>query len=97
MREPLAVDISQFAPAGGTRLAPWEGVAEYIARTEDDDSARGRKWREQFLAYRRCSACDGTRLKPEALQFRIAGRNIAEVSSLSLDEFARWIGGCAGR
>ena len=95
--EPLAVDISQFAPAGGTRLAPWEGVAEYIARTEDDDSARGRKWREQFLAYRRCSACDGTRLKPEALQFRIAGRNIAEVSSLSLDEFARWIGGLRGQ
>lgn len=52
---------------------------------------RGQKWREQFLVYRKCSVCGGTRLRKEALQFRIGGKNIAEVSALSIEEFARWM------
>ena len=90
--EPLAVDLSEFgAPSGGRQFLSWEGVAEYIGRADDDESARGRKWREQFLVYRKCSACGGSRLKPEALQFRIGGKNIAEVSALSIEEFAEWV------
>ncbi|MDE7304825.1 MAG: excinuclease ABC subunit UvrA [Alistipes sp.] len=90
--EPLAVDLSEFgAPSGGRQFLLWEGVAEYIGRSEDDDTARGRKWREQFLVYRTCSACGGSRLKPEALQFRVAGKNIAEVSAFSIEEFAGWV------
>ncbi len=91
--EPLTVDLSEFSSAGGNRFVSWEGVAEYIGRTEDEESARGRKWREQFLVYRKCSLCGGTRLRKEALQFRIGGRNIAEVSALSIEEFAAWIAG----
>ncbi len=90
--EPLTVDLSEFSsPSGGRQFLSWEGVAEYIGRTEDDESARGRKWREQFLVYRTCSACGGTRLKPEALQFRIGGKSIADVSALSIEEFADWM------
>ncbi|MDE6445629.1 MAG: excinuclease ABC subunit UvrA [Alistipes sp.] len=90
--EPLTVDLSEFSsPSGGRQFLSWEGVAEYIGRTEDDESARGRKWREQFLVYRTCSACGGTRLKPEALQFRIGGKSIADVSALSIEEFAHWM------
>lgn len=52
---------------------------------------RGEKWREQFLVYKPCSVCGGSRLKKEALQFRIAGLNIAEVSAMSITRFAEWI------
>ncbi|MDE6374279.1 MAG: excinuclease ABC subunit UvrA, partial [Alistipes sp.] len=91
--EPLTVDLSVFSsPSGGRQFLSWDGVAEYIGRTEDDESARGRKWREQFLVYRPCSACGGSRLKPEALQFRIGGKSIADVSALSIEEFSEWIG-----
>ncbi len=90
--EPLTVDLSEFSsPSGGRQFLSWEGVAEYIGRTEDDDSARGRKWREQFIVYRTCSACGGSRLKSEALQFRIGGKSIADVSALSIEEFAAWM------
>ena len=89
--EPLTVDLSEFSSSGGRQFLQWEGVAEYIGRTEDDDSKRGQKWRDQFLVYRTCSVCGGSRLKKEALQFRVAGRNIAEVSALSISEFAGWI------
>ena len=89
--EPLTVDLSEFSSSGGRQFLQWEGVAEYIGRTEDDDSKRGQKWRDQFLVYRTCSVCGGSRLKKEALQFRVAGKNIAEVSALSISEFAGWI------
>ena len=90
--EPLTVDLSEFSsPAGGRQFLSWEGVAEYIGRTEDEESKRGQKWREQFLVYRKCSVCGGTRLRKEALQFRSGGKNIAEVSALSIEEFARWM------
>ena len=89
--EPLTVDLSEFSSSGGRQFLQWEGVAEYIGRTEDDDSKRGQKWREQFLVHRTCSVCGGTRLKKEALQFRIGGKNIAEVSALSIADFSEWI------
>ena len=89
--EPLTVDLSEFSSSGGRQFLQWEGVAEYIGRTEDEDSKRGQKWREQFLVHRTCSVCGGTRLKKEALQFRIGGKNIAEVSALSITDFSEWI------
>ena len=89
--EPLTVDLTEFSSSGGRQFLQWEGVAEYIGRTEDEDSKRGQKWREQFLVHRTCSVCGGTRLKKEALQFRIGGKNIAEVSALSIADFSEWI------
>lgn len=90
--EPLTVNMTEMGTTGGVQLHTWEGVAEYINRTEEDDSPRGRRWREQFLAYRKCSVCNGSRLKKEALHFRIGGKNIAEVSAMSIAEFAEWMG-----
>ncbi len=92
--EPVAVNFSEFSySSSGIQLVSWEGVAEYISRMVDDDSKRGEKWRGQFLVYRPCSCCGGSRLKREALQFRVAGKNIAEVSALSIQEFSSWIAG----
>ncbi len=92
--EPVTVNFSDFSISGsGIQLTSWEGVAEYISRTEDEESKRGQKWRGQFLAYRPCSLCGGTRLKKESLQFRVAGKNIAEVSALSILDFQQWISG----
>ena len=88
--EPLTINLSEFSSSGGNHLVSWEGVAEYIGRTEDDDSKHGQKWREQFLVYRKCSVCGGTRLKKEALQFRIGGLSIADVSAMSISEFSEW-------
>ena len=89
--EPLTVNMTKMGTVGGVQLHTWEGAAEYINRTEEDDSPRGRRWREQFLAYRKCSVCNGSRLKKEALQFRIGGKNIAEVSAMSIAEFSEWM------
>ena len=90
--KPLTVDLSEFTSTSGRRMIPWEGIAEYVqSTTDDEESKRGQKWREQFMAYRECSVCGGSRLKKEALQFRIGGKNIAEVSAMSIEEFSVWM------
>ena len=89
--KPLTVDLSEFTSLSGRRMIQWEGVAEYVQATDDEESKKGQKWREQFMAYRECSVCGGSRLKKEALQFRIGGKNIAEVSSLSIADFSAWM------
>ena len=38
----------------------------------------------------KCSVCGGSRLRSESLHFRVGGKNIAEVSDLSIAEFAEW-------
>ena len=85
--QPMAVDCGASI---GRQMIAWEGVAEYINRLDDDDSRRGNKWREQFLVRQKCSVCGGSRLRSESLHFRVGGKNIAEVSDLSIAEFAEW-------
>lgn len=58
--QPVAVNMADFSYTSGTQLVPWEGVAEYIARTEDEDSRARPEMRDQFLVYRKCSVCGGS-------------------------------------
>ncbi len=89
--DPLTVDLSEFSHSHGIQFMAWEGVSEYIARTEEDDSKRGQKWREQFLVTKQCSECGGSRLRREALQFRIGEKSIADLCALSIADFAVWM------
>ena len=89
--KPLTVDLSEFTSMSGRRMMPWEGIAEYVQQSDDEESKKGQKWKEQFLMYRPCSVCGGSRLKKEALQFRIGDKNISEVSSMSILDFAAWM------
>ena len=45
----------------------------------------------QYQTANECRTCRGTKLKPEALNVRIAGRHIAEVSALPVDELLPWL------
>tara|TARA_R110001592_G_scaffold359340_2_gene665625 strand:+ start:64267 stop:67110 length:2844 start_codon:yes stop_codon:yes gene_type:complete len=45
----------------------------------------------EFISTVECSNCNGTRLKPSSLFFKIDGKNIAEVTALNLSTFEAWI------
>ena len=89
--EPLMINLAEFSSLGRNQLVQWSGLSEWMMRNVDEESKRGQKWREQFLVMQSCPACGGCSLKPEALQFRIGGRNIAEVSAMSITEFREWM------
>ena len=40
----------------------------------------------RYRGYTRCPACNGTRLRPEALNVRISGKNIGQVNQMTLRE-----------
>ena len=91
--EPMLVEVSEYS-SRGRQMRSWEGVAEYInSKTEDENSRKGDKWKEQFVAYRKCSLCGGSRLKENALHFKIAGKNIAELSQMSITRLREWFDG----
>ena len=91
--EPMLVEVSEYS-SRGRQMRAWEGVAEYInSKIEDENSRKGDKWREQFVAYHKCSLCGGSRLKENAQHFRIAGKNIAELSAMSISRLREWFDG----
>lgn len=70
----------------------FEGVIKYLRTVmENDDTAAGKKWSEQFIAERECPECKGQRLNREALSYRIWNKNIAELSSMDITDLKAWI------
>jgi len=70
----------------------FDGVIKYLRDVMDnDESAGGQKWAEQFLAECECPECHGQRLNREALSYKIWDKNIAELSSMDIDELRQWL------
>lgn len=72
----------------------YEGVAKYILmQQESEASASAQKWAGQFIKMSVCPECQGQRLNKEALHYRIAGKNIAELSAMDISELYEWLDG----
>ena len=70
----------------------FDGIIKYLRNVmENDDSAAGQKWADQFLAEAQCPECKGQRLNREALSYRIWDKNIAELASMDIAELREWI------
>ena len=52
-----------------------------------------KRWAQQFMHKSECSSCNGTRLKPTSLQFRIADKNIAELGQLDFIKLSEFFNG----
>jgi excinuclease ABC subunit A len=76
-----------------TVTKPFEGVLRNLQRRfRETDSAWVREELTRYQADKPCAACNGARLKPEALAVRVAGSNIAEASALSIRHALDWFG-----
>ena len=70
---------------------PFEGVITNLQRRfRETDSAWVREEMSRYQAEKPCAVCDGARLKPEALSVRIADKNIAQASELSIAAARAW-------
>ncbi len=76
--------------ADGTQLAPFAGVIAKLEQNNSDKEELTAK-KERFVEEMVCDECNGTRLKREALYFRIDNKNIAEVSALGIDTLSEWV------
>ena len=72
----------------------FEGIVKYLRDTmSTDESAAAQKWAEQFMAECECPECHGHRLNREALSYKIADKNIAELCNMDLGELREWLDG----
>jgi len=70
----------------------FEGVVNFVGNFEVINGKKnGTRIRDQYVQYDICPECNGTRLKKEALWFRIAGRNIGELAAMDIRELTSFL------
>ena len=69
----------------------FEGVANFIETTyRNNDSTSLRRWAKEYMDKVVCPDCEGSRLRKEALYFKIYDKNIAELSQLDITDLRTW-------
>lgn len=73
----------------------YEGIIPMLKRwfSSTHSTEALREWVQQFMTMKPCVTCNGARLKKESLWFKVAGRNIAELSNMNLDNLYAWFDG----
>lgn len=72
-------------------LTGFSGIINLMEKRGDDENDNpGVSSAHRFIKYQPCPKCHGTRLKEEALFFKIAGKNIAELANMDIVALADW-------
>ncbi|MGL4987372.1 MAG: excinuclease ABC subunit UvrA [Treponemataceae bacterium] len=66
---------------------PWAGVFADLKRRYAETYSEGQRENlEKYMQHRYCESCKGMRLKPEALAVTVGGKNIFDLSKLSVGD-----------
>lgn len=69
----------------------FEGISHFIKNQyEESGSAAIKRWAKDFMDDVKCPVCGGTRLKKEALYFKINEQNIADLSAMDISDLTFW-------
>ena len=70
----------------------FEGVITNMERRyRDTESEYSRQGIERYMVLKPCLECEGRRLKPESLAVTIGGRNIMDISGMSVVHSLEWV------
>lgn len=69
----------------------YEGIVNMLLRWFNETSSEAiRDWAEGYMELSTCPECNGARLKKESLWFKLAEKNIAELTQMSLQDLGEW-------
>ena len=69
----------------------FEGIAHFIKSQHDDSGSTAiKRWAAAFMDDVQCSVCSGSRLKKEALYFKIVEKNIQDLSDMDISDLTAW-------
>lgn len=72
----------------------YEGIVNMLLRWFNETSSDAiRDWAENYMQLDTCPECEGTRLRKESIWFKVADKNISELSGLSLQDLSNWFEG----
>jgi excinuclease ABC subunit A len=76
----------------------FEGIVQHILNQNEAGNPEGlKRWAEGFMNSVACPECNGSRLKKEALFYRIDGKNISELAQMDLVNLADWFSDLSNR
>ncbi len=82
----LEYNVTRFS---GSYKTAWEGFVTNLQRRYSQTSSEGIKWDiERYMRICDCPACNGKRLKKEALAVTVGGKNIMEVCDMAVDDLS---------
>lgn len=69
----------------------FEGISHFIKNQYDESgSSTIKRWAKEFMDEIKCPVCEGSRLKKEALFFKINEKNIAELCAMDISDVTAW-------
>ncbi|MCF0163950.1 MAG: excinuclease ABC subunit UvrA [Bacteroidales bacterium] len=83
-------ELFRIGSGGNSQMVSFPGV---VAKAEigKDESEESLAKKDLYQEEEVCPVCHGTRLKDEALHFKIDGKNIAEVAAMDISALYDWI------
>jgi len=70
----------------------FEGLEHYLETSyEEAATASIKRWAAGYMDSYNCTVCNGSRLRKEALYFKLNGFNIADLVSMDLQDLFEWI------
>ncbi len=89
--EPVKID-KELVHTSSDYFTTFDGVVKYMRSVmENDDTASGQKWADQFLAVCKCPECKGMRLNKESLSYRVWDKNISELANMDIKTLMTWL------
>ena len=89
--EPVKID-KELVHTSSDYFTTFDGVVKYMRSVmENDDTASGQKWADQFLAVCQCPECQGMRLNKESLSYRVWDKNISELANMDIKALMTWL------
>ncbi len=82
------IDFEYTSYAGTRRFStPFEGVLPTLDRRYNETKSQGmRDFYEMYMSESPCQTCHGARLKKESLSVKVGGKNINELTDMSIDK-----------
>jgi excinuclease ABC subunit A len=72
----------------------FSGVNGHVWHTyENTSSNTSRKWAEAYMRNMDCQSCEGGRLRPESLAFKLGGKSIADLTRMDLKSLKEFLDG----
>ncbi len=69
----------------------FEGIANFIKNQYNQANSQSiKRWAKEYMDENDCSDCNGTRLRKEALYFKINDKNIGDLVFMDISELADW-------
>jgi excinuclease ABC subunit A len=68
----------------------FEGIANFMSRHSEDSSAGIQRWAQGFMNKKMCPDCHGTRIRKEALQFKLNNQTIGDIAFMDFEQLDRW-------